>query len=200
MAITLPTPVGNTGTNDWADVYNNDAQLAAEIDDRDGNYQTVFSAACVVQDSQVPAATHYFTTGYGVPVASGTGISLANIFGPPLLGLRAADFAVSSKTAKLRVVGVFASNATALGTSLTIGLYPVTSAGAADVFTLTLGTVTSGSTSAITTPSASTVGVYTGTDFSLPSDGGYTLGFAAAAAAANNHIGNLSLMLQVRWV
>jgi hypothetical protein len=201
MAITLPTAVGNTGTNDWSDVYNNDAQLVTEIDDRDDAYKTVFQISGGVYD-QINGAGHWCHTTCGI--ATGAGVSVnpatAGAGSVQIFNLRSADFSVGSKTTKLRVVATYSSNATALVATVTPGLYPVTVAGGSDVVVVTLGTVTSGSTTAITNPSASTAAEYVGSDFTFPSNGAYTLGFQTSAAVTSNHAGFLTMLLQVRHV
>lgn len=118
----------------------------------------------------------------------------------PILYLDPADYAVSGLTAKYRVRATIATNATAPAITITPGLYPVTVAGGAGVLTATLGTVVSGSTAALTTPSASTVTAATGTDFTPPVAAGYQLGVALSGTIAANSFSSLTVELQVHHV
>lgn len=124
------------------------------------------------------AGTYYFSDGNPLTVSGG-----ANV--PQIIYINS-GYAVSSKTTKLRLTGWLASNATAPGITFTFGLYPVTVAGSADVLTATLGTVVTGSTIAMTTPSASTVTPAVGADFTLPATGAYVLGVVTSGTLANN--------------
>lgn len=174
MAISLPLGSGNTGTNDWSDVYNNDAQLVTEIDARDDNYQTV----------QVASAT---------ASASQSGPFVSSI----LFYFGAADYTIASKTQKLRLRVVQPTNAVGPGTTLTAGLYPVTGT-VANVWTL--GTVTSGSTVAFASTAANTLAQGNSGDFTIPSDGYFTLAVASSGTTAGGSGHSLFMTLQTRWV
>ena len=196
MAITLPiTSRTSSDDNDFADVYANDVQLVTEIDARDDNYQTIFSAQCVTTLDM--AAGTYSVTNHGTaPVLSG-GASNAT----PTFYFDDADLSISSKTTKLRLRAQVNANATAWSSvTATFGLYPVTFAGGADSLTVTLGTVVSGSTVALANPSASSTNQGNSGDFTIPADGQYAIGVVTSAQLTNNAHAQLGAQLQVRWV
>jgi len=114
-----------------------------------------------------------------VVVGSGGGVSEAL---PPLLNLTAADLAVNNKTTKMQLRVAVLTNEVKPLLSFTPGLYPVTSKGGENGVVLTLGTVVTGSTIAVSEPSANSVTrAVTAADFSLPADGLYALGFVTSA-------------------
>jgi hypothetical protein len=201
MAITLPLTAGNTGTNDWSDVYNNDAQLVTEIDDRDGNYQHLLQGhGNLVNDA---SAGTYFFYWLNLMVGSGSAANTATATGSvtvPLVYFTASDYAITSKTQKLRLRAQVVSNATAPGITFTFGLYPVTVAGAADALAYTAGTIVSGSSTAVATPSPSTVTAANSGDFTIPSDGAYTVCVTTSGTLANNNHSAMHFQLQTRWV
>lgn len=100
----------------------------------------------------------------------------------------AADYAVAGLTTKLNLRAQILTNATAPTSTFTFGLYPFTVAGGASTQAITLGTVTSGSTAAIAAPGASGAASATSGDFTIPSDGHYTLAVVVSVAntAANS--------------
>lgn len=114
--------------------------------------------------------------------------------------LVAADYSVAGLTTKLCVRASVAANTTQPTITFTVGLYPITVAGAADQNTFTLGTVVPGSTVAIASPAASTITVGTGTDFTFPADGAYALGVVTSGTLTNNNASALTARLQVRNV
>jgi hypothetical protein len=119
---------------------------------------------------------------------------------PDVIYFAAADYAISSKTSKLRVSGMILPNATAPGINFTFGMYPLTSAGAEKELALTLGTVVPGSTAAVTTPSASTPKREVSGDFTIPADGFYALGVVISSTMAAKSFALASAHLQVRAV
>lgn len=187
MAITLPI-TSRTGSDDntFQDVKANDDQLVAEFDDRDGNYSTLLFATTGVDDATTSA--HYFLhSGQAiVELVSGGDPQLLNVPAPPLIYFDDADFAVASKTQKLRIRAQIAVNGTQPNVTFTVGLYPVTAAGGADALTLTLGTVVGGSTVAFSAPSANTISQSTSSNFTTPSDGAYALGVSLSAQVTAN--------------
>ena len=118
---------------------------------------------------------------------------------PPIFYIDSADYTVSGFTTKMRVKAVIATNATAPGITITAGLYPVTVAGAAGGVTLTTGTVVASSTAALTTPGASAVTQANSSQFTIPSNGGYVLGFTLSGANAGNSNWYLSAFLQQNY-
>lgn len=139
------------------------------------------------------------TTATSTPPTSGSAAGGA-AWGCGLFYLTASEYAVTGKTTKLLVKAAYGSNATAAGTTITIGAYPVTVAGAAGQVAFTMGTVVSGSTVALASPSASAFATGTSGDFTLPSDGAYILGFVCTGTPAANHVGLISAQLCVRNV
>jgi len=146
------------------------------------------------------AAGTYLMRRSGDPLASGGTISSsAGMFS--LLYFDDADFLVGGLTQKLRLRAQVSTNATAWSSvTATFGLYPVTFAGGADALVPTLGTVVTGSTVAAANPLASTPNSYVGTDFAIPSDGVYAIGFVLSATLTNNALALLSAQLQTRNV
>jgi hypothetical protein len=112
-----------------------------------------------------------------------------------------ADHAVSGLTTKLRIRAGIGVNNTAPGATFTIGLYPVTFAGADANLVPTLGTIVSGSGAALTTPAANAEVMAVSSEFDVPAAGLYmfavdiTGGTVAAACEAA-----LRAVLQVRHV
>jgi hypothetical protein len=112
-----------------------------------------------------------------------------------------ADYAISGRTAKLRLRAQAYTNATAPTISYTVGLFPATAvAGGAGSLNTTLGTVVTGSTVAFTTPSASSMNQGNSGDFSLPADGHYALGVTLSGTSAANNVTIIAVQLQLRWV
>jgi hypothetical protein len=118
----------------------------------------------------------------------------------PVFYLDDARYAISGRSLKLCVDAQAIVNGTGPATTLTVGLFPVSSvAGAAGNLQATLGTVTSGSTVAFASPLANTPNQGSSTDFAFPADGYYTLGVTlAGTTAANSRVG-INAQLQVRW-
>lgn len=101
-----------------------------------------------------------------------------------VLGLLAADLAVSGLTAKLRLkVGVGVPG-TGMGRDITFGLYPLTISSQL----ITFGGVVSGSTVTIASATLAANGFYPdkSADFSLPGDGPYIIGYTLSGAPASN--------------
>lgn len=111
-----------------------------------------------------------------------------------------ADFPVTGLTTKLRVRAQVSTNGTVPAITFTVGLYPVTFSGAADVLTATLGTVVAGSTVAIASPSANSTTSGASSDVNVPTDGLYCLGVVTSATLTNNAVGMVSAQLQTRNV
>lgn len=183
MAITLPiTSRTSSDDNDFADVYANDAQLVTELDDRDGNYQTIFVAGATISLDKA-AGTYQVGSGFD------------------FFYFDDADFATSSKTQKLRIRAALGNNGTAWSSvTATVGLYPITFSGGSDTITVTLGTVVSGSTVALANPTANALTQGNSGDFTIPSDGAYCLGYVMSATQTNNAASVLSAQVQTRWV
>lgn len=204
MAITLPiTSRTSSDDNDFADVYGNDAQLVTEIDARDSVYRLVHSAKGYI-GADIAAST--FLLGSRVDGTSLMGVAgglptLAGSTPPEMFYIASSDYSVSSKTTKLRLRGLVATNSTAPAINFTLGLYPVTFvASGADAMRYNVGSVVSGSTAAINTPVADAATSAASSDFTLPSDGAYLLGVVTSGTIANNALCSVHAQLQVRWV
>lgn len=158
-----------------------------------GQYRTVVYAKAPFTDAATTGTRFFIDTGLGVSAAG-----LTNT--PYFIPIDPADYAVSGLTTKFRLRVAVLANATAPGITFTFGLYPLTIAGAADTTAVTLGTVTSGSTVAVATPSASTATLAVGSDFTPPSAGVYIPGVALSGNVAADSGGFLIARLDVHHV
>jgi len=161
-------------------------------------YRRLEVASCGIHDL-LTGMTAWFQGG-GL-ASSGTGQPQTEFNAIPLLHIDSVDFDVPSKTTKLRLTAHYYANATAPAITMTAGLYPISSmGGGADLVAITLGTVVSGSTAAITTPSASAMTTQDSGDFDLPTDGHYVLGCVLSGAPAANSKGILKVKLDMHHV
>ncbi len=119
---------------------------------------------------------------------------------PRTIWLDSEDFAVASKTTKLRVRGMVYTNGTAPAQSFTFGLYPVAWSGAADVLTATLGAVVASSTAAVSSLSANAAKVAVSSEFSMPATGAYALGVVTNGTLTNNAAVLTQAVLQMHSV
>lgn len=213
--VSLPFGANNSGTNDWSDVHSNDQAIVdvlnGNVDDdnlaspNNSVYRTLLSAKGIVGVDQA-ASTYMLGSSYGSVSAamnnSGSALTLGNIpvHPPEIFYFDDADYTVAGKTPKLRLRCQVAANGTAPGITFTFGLRPITVAGSADALTYTAGTVVSGSTVAIASPSASTVTSGVNSDFTVPSDGAYALCVVTSGTIANNAAVGCHAQLQVRHV
>jgi hypothetical protein len=218
--IVLPK-LSQSGTNEWADVEDNDKAIrdvvngaldnnnlsgSAGITDanlaspNNSAYRALLQSTAGVSNDAT-AATYIMSGDLG-KYASGATLAFAanEILAPPMIYFDDADFTVASKTQKLRIRAHVLTNATAPAITFTVGLYPVTCAGSADSFTFTLGTLVTGSGAAVASPSASAVTAGAGTDFTIPADGGYALGVVTSGTIANNAAALVYGQLQTRSV
>lgn len=101
--------------------------------------------------------------------------------------------------AKLRVKTSVLTNDVAPAANFTGGLYPITTpGGAAATVTAPFGTVTSGSTAAVTTPALDSKNITASTDFTPPSAGWYALGLVISANMAASSAAFVRLTLEVK--
>ncbi|CAB4199326.1 hypothetical protein UFOVP1326_37 [uncultured Caudovirales phage] len=153
-------------------------------------YHTLLQAAGSHIAAQV-AGTYALANGNPAAV-SGTGI----LYPIASLYIAAADLpSVNGVTPKLRIRGeVYNNDVAAFTGTLILGLYPITrpgTSGGAGLNIYTLGTVVSGSQVTLTNPAADSANALVGSDFAMPADGHYCLGFitnATVAASAHLHI------------
>lgn len=203
--VSLPIGASHSGANLWADVYNNDAAITTVVngDIRNDN----ISASAAITDAKLASSNNgtfkrvamahaplgsaavagtYLLGGAG-NLASGTAQAWAtSVRVPTVFQFQATDYQVAAKTTYLRVRASVATNATAPGITFTFGLYPASSAGAADTLSIAAGTVISGSTSAIATPGGSLITSAVGSNFAAPSDGLYLLAVVTSGSIAAN--------------
>lgn len=182
-------------------------------------YKTLLVASVGITTDLASVDTGKYIVANRVPFLSGSALNSGQIpesvstmnfsssssgsFAPylPMIYLDDADYTVGGLTQKLRIRAQVNTNATAWSSvTATFGLYPVTFAGTADALTITLGTVVPGSTVPAANPAASTPNSYVGTDFNIPTDGQYVLGFTMSATLTNNAIALGTVQLQTRNV
>jgi hypothetical protein len=116
----------------------------------------------------------------------------------PGVWLDSSDYTVSGRNTRLRVRGVVAPNATTPALIFSFGLYPVTAAGGADSFTVTLGARVTDSSAVLGNNAAPDAGASLG--FAVPTTGLYALGFSTAAQLTNNNFSHLLAELQLHWI
>lgn len=137
-----------------------------------GTYKHLYQAAGCGTGGAV-AGTKYFLDGTNsnasAPAAGSTNSAQAQLF--PFF---AADYAVAGLTTKLMIRAIV-DNATDPAVTITVGLYPIT-AGA----TITLGTLVTSSGAAVTPSGGNAVTTAQATDFTIPSDGVYALGYVVS--------------------
>lgn len=96
-----------------------------------------------------------------------------------------AAFTVTGKTQKGRVRASIFANGTAPATTVTFGLYPVSTVGGAGGVAISLGTVVTGSTVAMVSPSSGQGTTGESAEFTMPSASNfYVLGFNLAGGTA----------------
>lgn len=207
MGIVNLPKTSQIGTNEWADVEDNDQALAAAINGNiedanlasppHGLYKTIFTVDGGLGLDAV-AGTYLFQTGAAGAMSASPFTSSPITAYNPLFYFDDADYTVANKTLKLRLRAQVAANATAPAINFTFGLYPITVAGGADAMTYTAGTVVPGSTAALTTPSASTITQGNSGDFAFPVDGAYAFAVVTSGTIANNSAVSCHAQLQYR--
>ncbi len=136
----------------------------------------------------------------GVAISSGDLYTSGTGRPTSLFYFAANDYAVTSKTLKLRLRTAISANATAPAINFTFGLRPITVAGAADTLTFALGAAVASSTVTITTPTASNTTTGLSADFSAPADGPYALAVVTSGTIANNSVALATSCLQIHHV
>src|SRR6185437_14757132 len=109
---------------------------------------------------------------------------------------------VNGLSPKLRLTISSFVNATAPAVTFTFGLYPITapgSAGGAGVRSHTIGTVVTGSTITLATPSANTNNASIGSDFAMPAAGWYVICVTYSAGIAASSWVELIGDIQLRY-
>lgn len=154
----------------------------------------ILAASYGVHRNAVAAGTYLLGAGSTILSGSSTTGSI------PAFYFAKADYEVAGKTQKLRLRVQVAANATKPLIKFTIGLYPITVAGAENELAVTLGTVVSGSTVEFNEPAASTVTSKETSDFTIPADGAYTLGSVTSATLTAKAMVGVNAQLQTRSV
>ncbi len=159
-------------------------------------YRTLLGSATGFKEAI--AAGTYIPQNSFTPQVSGANIAATSP--PPSFYFAKADYEVAGKTQKLRLRAQVAANATKPLIKFTVGLYPITVAGAANQVAWTLGTVVSGSTVEFNEPAASTATSKETADFTIPSDGFFCLGIVTSAGLTANAAVTVHGQLQTRSV
>ncbi len=172
-------------------------------------YRTILESSALANDS-VHGASGTYLMGYSDTATSAKGglflsatnsNATSNATIPHSLYFDDADYAVSGRTARLRVRAQAFTNATASAITLTAGLHQITGcAGTADNIQFTAGAAVSGSTVAFASQTASTLGNGTSGDFAIPADGHYCLCVVLSAAMTADSVVAINTQLQVHWV
>lgn len=147
------------------------------------------------------AATRLDAPGAGTfVILANAGVLAANAAaGYSVFYLDPAEYATGALATKYNLDCTVLVNATAPTVNFTAGLYPVTAvAGAAATLSITLGTVTSGSTALFTTPGATSLNHVNSTDFTAPAAGYFAIGCVVSGAAAANSSTLVGASLRVR--
>lgn len=189
---TVSAPTPPTGDNTVKVATTAFVQAASDY----GSYQTILEASASHTAAKVAGT---YALGDGDPAAvSGTGTlnPIKTIY------IAAADYpSVDGKAAKLRLrVQLYVNDVAPTG-NYTFGLYPITrpgTSGGVGLNIYTLGTVVGSSTVLFTAPAVDGLLNGASSDFALPSDGHYVLGFiSTATVAASSHL-HMTAHLQKR--
>lgn len=153
--------------------------------------QLVATSQFAISASQAQANIGGLVNG-GVTTTGSTGVVQG------VVAITAADWAITGRTAQLRVRMMLATNATAPTINFTAGLSQITAtAGGANATALTIA-AQAGTTVTRTAPAASTIFTDTTADFALPTDGLYVLTVTTSGAMpATNPKVNVWLQLFV---
>jgi len=140
------------------------------------------------------AGTYFLA--YNTGASSQSGVNSPNQV-LPYFYFAKADYEVAGKTTKLRMRAQIGVNATVPTQTFTIGMYPLTWGGGANELKVTAGTVVSGSTVAIASPSANALSQGNSGDFTIPADGAYAIAVVISATMTTNSAISISAQLQV---
>lgn len=169
-----------------------DANLASP---NNSAYKSIREAQGHVPDGSTSGSYYFGISGVTKSAVGGATQSPVSIY------FDDADYTVAGKTQKLRVRAQAYVGGTAPATTLTVGLYPISSVGGAGgLLVATLGTVVSGSTVAFASPAINSKNEGNSGDLTIPADGHYVLGVALAGTTAVNATVGLSVQLQTRSV
>lgn len=137
--------------------------------------------------------------GQGQPAAI-TGVG--TLYALNVVYIDSADYPTLNGVApKLRVRASMMVNDVAPTGNYTFGLHPVTrpaTSGGAGLCIYTIGAAVSGSTTLLTAPVADSMNTIVGSDFALPANGFYVLGFVGTGTVATSSHCHISMALQMR--
>jgi hypothetical protein len=186
---------GGTGASTAAAARTNlDAAQSSVVDAR---YRQVLRFALSLKTANITGAGDYLAPTNGAVVAA----TAAGTNWFPI-ELYAADYAISGRTTKLRLVADLGFNDNAPTVTFKVGLYPVGNpSGGTTVWNPNVSAVIAASQITFTTPGANVwAGSQNSGDFTFPSDGRYIFGVNASGAMAANSYGTMPLRLEVRNV
>jgi len=180
------------------------ANLVTTVNDLAGQYKTLLTTTAGITAGETAATKILSPTDVDLEqiYESGNDIIAGTRFRAfvPMIYFDDADATATSLIQKLRLRAQVNTNNASPTITFTFGLYPVTFAGGTDTFTVTLGTVVSGSTVAIASPAATSTTSANSGDFTIPSDGQYALGLVTSATMTTASAALLTAQLQTRSV
>lgn len=119
---------------------------------------------------------------------------------PPILGFKAANYEVASRTTKLRVFAELLTNETAPGVTFKIFMWSLVGGGGENVLKLGSGSKVEGSEAKFTTPAATSSLRAESADFSAPSEANYVLVIETSGALAAKSVIGVSAHVGIRNV
>lgn len=159
-----------------------------------GAYRTIGLLRLIPSTSLV-AGTYFFQD--GILFANGGGAAGSST---EMLPINLTDHAVPGLSTRFRFLAGYLTNTVGTNITFTFGLYPLGSTGGTSGgLTVTLGTVVSGSTTAIANPSGPSNTV-AGSDFTVSGSGVYLPGVVLSGTPTNGSVIHFNLALQVRNV
>jgi hypothetical protein len=133
----------------------------------------------------------------GAAIGTPAGVRLAMFYFDP------AQWAVSGRTLRLRVLGMTVGNAVLPGGGVTFGLYTgtITAGGSGSASTVVPNALVTGSGTATVGPAAvAAVASGVSADFAAPVAGAYALGISTTGALAAGNVLDAWAVLQAHWV
>lgn len=175
---------------------NGDTLLAAVDTALLAVYKPLVWRSTVINDAQTAA------TRLAVPSGAVVSSTAATIAGASTFPIVTTELAITGKTTKLNLQATLLTNATTpTAETITVKLHPISAvAGGTDTSSVTLGTVTSGSTVTFTDQAASTSATSNSGDFDIPTTGLYAIAVQNSATPAADTFYSLSICLRYRHV
>lgn len=162
----------------------------------DATYKTILRASgggITAPPAGTYVLSEFTETGLPGPPSGGSPVTAAG----KVFWLDPADFVEGGRTGKLRVRAFCLIGSTAPATTMTVGLYPVSTWSSASAIT-GLGPVVTGSTVAFASPAVSTQNQGSSGDFAPPAAGFYVIGVAFSGNAAASSLQTFGATLQAR--